>query len=586
MAIASSTRLGLGFYRILIFAFLVCNAVAEEANQRDDGDDTPLSTDAAAAQEVESFKLKFDGFTIFTFFIIALSLIIASASGIGGGGILVPLYILMLGAPGKVAIPLSNVTILGGGIGNNIFNLQKRHPLKDRPMIDYDTVVMLEPLTIFGAVLGSFLNKILPDFLLIMLLAASLGLTAYRTMGKGIQAWKKETLAMEEEEAGGGPKVEQKSASDKKGDFVALSMDENEDTLDDDDEVNLDHVNEFQIEQNESNGSSGSVQMTKMNNALKNMSNKSNGQNPNDDEEEGGDQNDYDKLPEAGGSGGPTDEEFGESDFNNVMSVGRGVGGDGTESEGEEGDMTEREIKDAALAIIEEEERHHPIGKIVFLTICFIGVMSLDYMKDLNECGTPPFWLYTGLTIPWAFGFTLLYRQYLTKRHNLKVKMGYEFVEGDVHWDDRATLLYPLLCTAAGVLAGLFGVGGGMIKGPLVLEMGLTPLQAHATGMFMILFTSGSACVAFFLFGQLNFDAGVPLFFMGLGCTAVGQFGFDQLFKKNKRQSMIVLCMATVITLSAGLLTLRSVFKANESVQAGHSAELFSFGTLCGIKSI
>lgn len=28
-----------------------------------------------------------------------------------------------------------------------------------------------------------------------------------------------------------------------------------------------------------------------------------------------------------------------------------------------------------------------------------------------------------------------------------------------------------------------------MIKGPLVLEMGLTPLQAHATGMFMILFT-------------------------------------------------------------------------------------------------
>jgi hypothetical protein len=52
-------------------------------------------------------------------------------------------------------------------------------------------------------------------------------------------------------------------------------------------------------------------------------------------------------------------------------------------------------------------------------------------------------------------------------------------VEGDVHWDARATLLYPFLCTGAGILAGLFGVGGGMIKGPLVLEMGLTPMQAH-----------------------------------------------------------------------------------------------------------
>ena len=66
----------------------------------------------------------------------------------------------MLGAPGKVAIPLSNVTILGGGIGNNVFNIPKRHWVKDRPLIDYDTVMMLEPMTIFGAVLGSFANKV------------------------------------------------------------------------------------------------------------------------------------------------------------------------------------------------------------------------------------------------------------------------------------------------------------------------------------------------------------------------------------------------------------------------------------------
>jgi hypothetical protein len=59
------------------------------------------------------------------------------------------------------------------------------------------------------------------------------------------------------------------------------------------------------------------------------------------------------------------------------------------------------------------------------------------------------------------------------------LSFSYEFVEGDVHWDARATLLYPFLCTGAGILAGLFGVGGGMIKGPLVLEMGLTPMQAH-----------------------------------------------------------------------------------------------------------
>ena len=31
-----------------------------------------------------------------------------------------------------------------------------------------------------------------------------------------------------------------------------------------------------------------------------------------------------------------------------------------------------------------------------------------------------------------------------------------------------------LLCSA-GVAAGLLGIGGGMLKGPLMLEMGLTP---------------------------------------------------------------------------------------------------------------
>jgi len=41
--------------------------------------------------------------------------------------------------------------------------------------------------------------------------------------------------------------------------------------------------------------------------------------------------------------------------------------------------------------------------------------------------------------------------------------------------------------------------------------------------MFMILFTSGSACVSFYLFGAINMDAGAILFVMGLVCTAFGQ---------------------------------------------------------------
>lgn len=46
---------------------------------------------------------------------------------------------------------------------------------------------------------------------------------------------------------------------------------------------------------------------------------------------------------------------------------------------------------------------------------------------------------------------------------------------------------YPLLCSLAGVFAGLFGVGGSIIKGPLMLELGVDPQVASATAATMSL---------------------------------------------------------------------------------------------------
>ncbi len=34
---------------------------------------------------------------------------------------------------------------------------------------------------------------------------------------------------------------------------------------------------------------------------------------------------------------------------------------------------------------------------------------------------------------------------------------------------------YPFICGFAGLCAGLFGIGGGIVKGPLMLEMGVLP---------------------------------------------------------------------------------------------------------------
>lgn len=69
---------------------------------------------------------------IWGFAFAALGLILASGGGIGGGGMLVPIYILVLGFLPKHAIPLSNVTVFGGAIANTWSNVRKRHPCADR----------------------------------------------------------------------------------------------------------------------------------------------------------------------------------------------------------------------------------------------------------------------------------------------------------------------------------------------------------------------------------------------------------------------------------------------------------------------
>jgi Sulfite exporter TauE/SafE len=67
--------------------------------------------------------------------------------------------------------------------------------------------------------------------------------------------------------------------------------------------------------------------------------------------------------------------------------------------------------------------------------------------------------------------------------------------EGDIEWTPRTTLSYPAACSFAGVIAGMFGVGGGIVKGPLMLHLGVLPEVAAATSATMILFTS-CACHA------------------------------------------------------------------------------------------
>lgn len=65
--------------------------------------------------------------------------------------------------------------------------------------VDWDLILVMEPLTIAGALLGAFLNKILPELFLTIMLVLLLSFTAYTTLKQAVKMFKAETRKLREQ---------------------------------------------------------------------------------------------------------------------------------------------------------------------------------------------------------------------------------------------------------------------------------------------------------------------------------------------------------------------------------------------------
>ncbi len=110
------------------------------------------------------------------------------------------------------------------------------------------------------------------------------------------------------------------------------------------------------------------------------------------------------------------------------------------------------------------------------------------------------------------------------------------------------------LCTAAGMISSMTGVGGGMVKVPLMnIYMHVPMKAASATSSYMIGITAFSGAITYFLGGQvlLEYAAGVAIgAFLG---SLVGSTLARRINAKHLRRyfSIFVFMMATLVLLRA-----------------------------------
>ena len=86
-----------------------------------------------------------------------------------------------------------------------------------------------------------------------------------------------------------------------------------------------------------------------------------------------------------------------------------------------------------------------------------------------------------------------------------------------------------------GFVAGGLGLGGGSIFNPLLLEMGVPPKVASASGMYMIIFSTGASTTTYLIEGMLKIDYGLWVGGFNVLGTVVGMALLINVMKRMNR---------------------------------------------------
>ncbi|CAA7397371.1 unnamed protein product [Spirodela intermedia] len=121
-----------------------------------------------------------------------------SVGGVGGGGIFVPMLTLIIGFDAKSSTAISKCMIMGAAGSTVYYNLKLRHPTLEMPIIDYDLALLFQPMLMLGISIGVAFNVVFADWMVTVLLIILFLGTSTKAFLKGVETWKKETIAKRE----------------------------------------------------------------------------------------------------------------------------------------------------------------------------------------------------------------------------------------------------------------------------------------------------------------------------------------------------------------------------------------------------
>ncbi|KAI8525233.1 hypothetical protein RHMOL_Rhmol13G0214100 [Rhododendron molle] len=164
----------------------------------------------------------------------------------------------------------------------------------------------------------------------------------------------------------------------------------------------------------------------------------------------------------------------------------------------------------------------------------------------MEPCGVG-YWILSAFQVPLALTFTtwILYRRESPHDQPLPQQEKRE----------PSMLIFPVMALLAGMLGGVFGIGGGMLISPLLLQVGIAPEVTAATCSFMVFFSATMSAIQYLLLGMEHIYVALGFAFLCFVAALIGLKVVHGAVEKHGRASLIVFSVSTVMALSAVLIT-------------------------------
>jgi uncharacterized membrane protein YfcA len=213
-----------------------------------------------------------------------------------------------------------------------------------------------------------------------------------------------------------------------------------------------------------------------------------------------------------------------------------------------------------------------------------MSLIFFDVLSKFYKCGTTGYFFYTLASMYciaiWAIYFTIrMFMGEKTQREKLDV----ELENGEINWEPKTIIFFSTSSSLAGIIAGMFGIGGSLINQLLLLQVArISPEVCAATSSTMLLFTAAAACSVYISYRVLQMGLGALMICVGYMFTWFGQNGVGWLVKKLRRPSLIVLSMHIVITAGLIPLMIKSLFILNHLIQNQYDrANMWKLDKIC-----